>query len=736
VRFLKKALAILGGFLLAAVLVTVIVSWWRDPKRPVTWVFTGRAAFTFADVPRGRALSPEEVDGYARRLLAQMSVQQKVLQMSGDSTVVDLLPVLVGRPLGPWEAGADRRLRLPPMQMSDGPRGLTARVGATAFPVAMLRAASWDRGLERRVAEAVAEEVRSRGANVWLSPCINLLRHPFWGRAQETYGEDPFLVGEMGAASIAGAQGHNVMAVAKHFALNSIEETRMTVDARADARTLHEVYLPHFKRAVEADVAAVMSAYNRANGDYASESRHLLTEVLKEAWGFRGFVMSDWIDGVHDGPKAARAGLDLEMPSVLVYGKKLQAAVEAGQVPAAALDAAVLRILRRRIEYAARPDRQRYEGLVHTPAHVALSREAAEQGMVLLKNDGLLPLAKDGLRALAVVGRLAEGDVLGDHGSSRVRPPAFVSLAAGLREALGPARVRYARGDDVAAARAAAREAQAAVVVVGFDFRDEGEYIPVEQIPKEDWGGDRKHLGLKPEDVALVQAVAAENPRTIVVLTGGAAITVEEWQEKAGAIVMAFYPGQEGGHALARLLLGGVNPSGRLPFTVPRDASQLPPWDNRSQRVEYGPYHGYTLVEKKGWEPRYPFGFGLGYTTFRYGNLALDVATVAPDGGVTAAVDVTNTGTRPGRETVQLYAGFSSDVVDRPLKLLRGFEKVELAPGETRRVTFTLPAAGLARYDPEGKRWVVDPGEYRLLAGPSSRASDLLEARLRVTTPR
>jgi beta-glucosidase len=729
VRFLKTALGVAAVLVLAVVLIGALVLGWRDPKRPVQSAFTRRAAFVFADVPRGRALPPEEVDGYARRLLSERSRQQKVLQMSGDTTVVDLLPFLIGEPLGPWRAGADRRLRLPPLAMSDGPRGMNVRKGTVCYPVAMMRAASWDRGLERRVAEAVAEELRASGANVWLAPCVNLLRHPFWGRAQETYGEDPYLVGEMGAAAIEGAQGRNVMAVAKHFALNSIEETRLTVDVRTDERTLREVYLPHFKRAVDADVAAVMSAYNHVNGDQASESRHLLTEVLKEEWGFRGFVMSDWFDGVHDGVKAARAGLDLEMPSVLVYGQTLQAAVQRGDVAEAAVDAAVLRILRRRIEYAARSS--------DAPArlssgHEALSQEAAERGMVLLKNDGLLPFSKDALRSLAVIGRLADVDVLGDHGSSRMRPRHAVTFLAGLRDALGAGRVTYADGADVPAARAAARAADVAVVVAGFDFHDEGEYIPDPHVPVDDRGGDRKFLGLKPQDVALVQAVAAENPRTVVVLTGGAAITVEEWHEKTGAILMAFYPGQEGGHALARVLLGDVNPSGRLPVTVPKDASQLPPWDNRSQRVEYGPYHGYTLVEKKGWEPRYPFGFGLSYTTFRFAKLSLDARAIAPDGVVHASVDVTNTGTRAGRETVQLYAGFTSDVMDRPVKLLRGFETVDLAPGETTRVTLPLRASDLARYDPDAKRWLVDPGTYRVLVGPSSRSKDLLEAPLQV----
>lgn len=730
-RFLKTALGAAAVVVVAAVVIGALVLGWRNPKRPVQSAFTRRAAFVFGDVPRGRALSPEEVDGYARRLLSEMSLQQKVLQMSGDTTVVELLPFLIGEPIGPWRAGADRRLRMPPLAMSDGPRGMNVVKGAVCYPAAMMRAASWDPDLERRVGQAVADELRLGRVDVWLAPCINLLRHPQWGRAQETYGEDPYLVGEMGAAAIEGAQSRDVMAVAKHFALNSIEETRLTVDVRADERTLREVYLPHFKRAVDADVAAVMSAYNHVNGDQASESRHLLTEVLKEEWGFRGFVMSDWFDGVHDGVKAARAGLDLEMPSVLVYGKTLQAAVERGDAKEAAVDEAVLRILRRRIEYAARPQEPLRFPLI-TSGGPALSLEAAERGMVLLRNDGLLPLNRGALRSLAVIGRLADADVLGDHGSSRMRPLHAVTFLAGLRDVWGVGRVTYATGADVTAARAAARSAEVAVVVAGFDFHDEGEYIPDPHVAVEDRGGDRKFLGLKPDDVALVQAVAAENPHTVVVLTGGAAIAVEEWHEKVAAILMAFYPGQEGGHALARVLFGDVNPSGRLPFTVPKDASQLPPWDNRSQRVAYGPYHGYTLVEKKGWEPRYPFGFGLSYTTFRFANLSLDAGALAPDGIVHASVDVTNTGGRAGRATVQLYAGFTSDVVDRPVKLLRGFEGVDLAPGETKRVTLPLRAKDLARYDPDARRWVVDSGEYPVFVGPSSRASDLLRAPLRV----
>ena len=280
-------------------------------------------------------------------------------------------------------------------------------------------------------------------------------------------------------------------------------------------------------------------------------------------------------------------------------------------------------------------------------------------------------------------------------------------------------------------ALAAARAADAVVVVVGFDHSDEGEYIP-QKPNKDEWGGDREDLALKREDRELVLSVAAENPRTIVVLIGGAAITVEEWHEKAGAILMAFYPGEQGGAALARLLLGQANPSGKLPFTVPKDAARLPPFDNESLAVEYGYYHGYTLAEKQGWEPRYAFGHGLSYTTFAYANLSLDAQAAKPDGTVLASVDVTNVGSRAGEEVVQLYVGFPSSRVDRPVKLLRGFEKVALAAGETKRVTFTVPVGGLAYYDVGAKAWVVERQPHSVSVGGSSRAADLLTATFQV----
>lgn len=739
-RVLKKILKALGALLLFVVALAAFLLWWTHPKRPVSGSFVseaGAGTFKLTDIPRGRVLSGEEVDGHARKLLAEMTLQQKVLQMSGDSSLWDVLKLITvekGKYNDtPITAGADTRLAIPPIGFSDGPRGVVMN-HSTAFPVAMARGASWDRDLQRRFGDVVGKEIRAQGGTLWGGVCVNLLRHPSWGRAQETLGEDPYLLGELSVASVEAVQAHNVMGCAKHYALNSIEETRTKVDARVDERTLREVYLPHFKRLADADVASFMSAYNKVNGDYAGESRHLLREILKEEWGYRGFVMSDFFMGVYDGKKAALAGLDLEMPWTVAYGKTLVAAVEKGEVSLAVIDEAVLRLLRRKIEYATRPDPMSYPAsLVRAPEHAALAREVAEKGTVLLKNEGgLLPLGEAALRSVAVLGRLADAPNLGDHGSSRVYPPDTVTVVEGLREALGAGRVVHEPGADLAKARAAAKAASAVVVVAGFDQSDEGEYIP-QKPNKDEWGGDREDLALKAADRELILAAAAENPRTIVVLIGAAAITVEEWHEKAGAILMAFYPGEQGGAALARLILGRANPSGKLPFTVPKDAARLPPFDNQSLTAEYGYYHGYTLAEKKGWEPRYPFGHGLGYTTFAYSNLSLDAKEATADGVVQVSVDVANTGSRPGEEVVQLYVGFPGSKVDRPVKLLRGFEKAPLALGETKRVTIPVRVKDLAYYDPAAKAWVVERMEYPVYVGPSSRQADLLATSFRVS---
>jgi beta-glucosidase len=737
-----------GGVGIAALFVVLVAGaglwmWWSHPKRGVNGAFVARAGpgvFTFADVPRGRELGDSEVEGYVERLLREMTLEEKAAQMSGDDWLWDLVRLVLFERFKyndrPIPSGAERRLRIPPVLFADGPRGVVLN-HSTAFPVAMARAASFDRALEGRVADAIGQELRAQGANFFGGLCINLLRHPGWGRAQETYGEDPWVLGEMAATLVPAVQRHNVMACAKHFALNSIEESRNTVDVRADERTLREVYLPHFRRAVDAGVASVMSAYNRVNGDYCGENRWLLTTVLKQEWGFRGFVISDFFEGIYDGRKAARAGLDIEMPLAVKYGQRLVRAVESDEVPRAIIDEAVRRILRTKIRFLTRPDPMTYDAsMIVSAEHVALAREVAEKSIVLLKNDhALLPLDKSRVHTLAVLGRLADAPNLGDHGSSRVYPPRVVTPLAGLREYLGEGtRVVHESAADPARARQAAREADAVVVVAGLDQGDEGEWIP--QKPEGERGGDRRRLSLKPAEIELIRAASSENRQVVVVLIGGAAITVEEWKTGVDGILMAFYPGMEGGRALSRILFGDVSPSAKLPFTVPADTAWLPPFNPDAHSADYGYYHGYMLAEKRGIEPAFAFGFGLSYTRFRYGNLKLKAGEIAGDGVLEVSVEVTNAGSRAGDEIVELYVGFPNAKVDRPVKLLRGFEKVALAPGETKALAMSVQARDLAYWDTAAKGWRVEAVPHDVYVGSSSRKGDLLKATFRITEAR
>lgn len=678
------------------------------------------------------ALTGEQIKEKARELLDQMDLVEKTEQMSGDLPLLQgvtwLLMAYNDRPV---PAGENHRLSIPGIRFSDGPRGVVMNQ-STCFPVAMARGASWDIALEERIGEAIGVEARSQGANLAASVCINLLRHPAWGRAQETYGEDSYHLGEMGAAAVRGIQRH-IMACVKHFAANSIENSRLHVDVRMDERTLREVYLPHFKRCIDEGAAAVMSAYNKVNGHYCSHNPHLLRKILKNEWGFEGFVMSDFVYGVHHAT-AVNAGLDMEMPFDTHFGKRLRKQVQEGKVSEKTIDEAVLRILRQKIRFAQVGHTASYKHeRVLSPKHKSLAREAARKSIVLLKNESVsgtsscvLPFRKADTKRLAVIGQLATTPNIGDNGSSRVRPPYVVTALEGIQAAAPrDTEILYCYGRSFDRAAATARQADAAVVVVGYTEKDEGERIL-------NRGGDRKTLTLRPKDEALILTVAAENPNTVAVLMGGSAIITEAWREKVPAIVMAWYPGMEGGHALADILFGKVNPSARLPCSFPGSESQLPPFDNRAKSVEYGYFHGYRLMDKEGHTPAFPFGYGLSYTTFAFVDLRLDKEEVGANGTLRVSVDVTNTGDVAGEEVVQLYAGCERSSVPRAVKELKGFSKIHLDPGETKLVEFSVRARQLAYYDEQANKWRVEPGNYRVYVGPSSRTDDLLSARFRV----
>jgi beta-glucosidase len=666
---------------------------------------------------RGIALSDPELDTQVERVLARMTLAQKAAYMRGASitAIHDL-----------YLACDDQSTGRPPFKMVDGPRGVRAGV-ATTFPVAMARGASWDVSLEERVGEAIALEARAHGANVLLAPAVNLLRHPGWGRAQETYGEDPLHVGRLGFAFIAGAQRHLVASV-KHFALNSIENNRFDVDVRADARTLRETYLPHFELCVRgAHVGSVMSAYNKVNGSYCGENEELF-RILKREWGFRGFVESDWILGTRSTVASAKAGLDLEMPQENYYGKKLFEAVQQGKVSPAALDDAVRRLLRVNFAFGLDALTEPSRDVIECGAHGELALEAAHKSTVLLKNErGLLPLRAKELKHVVLVGSLANTPNTGDRGSSDVHSSYVVTPLAGLTDALPRANVEHVQSERLdAAAERAISAADVAVVVVGLTFREEGENIPLSE-----GGGDRVELGLPHAQQALIMRVAELNPRTVVVVQAGSAVTLSPWIERVPAVFYSFYAGMLGGEALADLLLGRVSPSAKLPISFAR-AEDLPPFDPRSHVAHYERDIGYMRLLDRGATPERPFGFGLGYGKFAYRSLTLEPTRHADPCALRALVEVENVGGCAADEVVQLYATKPDAHVPRAVRWLVGFGRLSLKPGERKRLSMRLDARSLAHWDVARGEFVVEAGNYIFLAGESSLTLPL-EASFRVT---
>lgn len=702
---------------------------------------------TAADCSSQHVVERADPDSLAHVLLSKMTLRQKLHEMHGRGVVKFGLSILISRKVRPVKAGGDHKLGIPPTIFLDGPRGVSLRKGTTAFPVTMARGASWDPELEHRVGVAMASEILALGANYSGAVCMNLLRHPGWGRAQETYGEDPHHVGEMALALTNGIQSLGVQACAKHFAVNSMENNRFGGDFIVSDEVLHEVYLPHFRKVVNGGVASLMSAYNRLNGEYCGHSRELLTEILRHDWGFKGYVTSDWQHGLLDAHSGISAGMNVEMPSGRHYSyKNIKRLIRSGEITEDDIDALVFPTLRTKLLFEqVRNGRTVPCSVVGGAAHRALAREVAEKSAVLLKNEqAVLPLDTVHVRKLAVLGSLAASVETGDHGSSQVFATDVVSPIAGIRAYLQGSHtaVLTTLGQDSIQERSVASICDAVVVVAGMTWHDEGEYIgrgtirdsldreplnPIVKVGVLGRGGDRRHLNLHPNDIRTIRTAASVNDRVIVVLVAGSAVTVEEWRGDVEGVLQTFYNGVEGGNALARILFGDVNPSGKLPFSVPKNETDLPPFHPFSSSVEYGRFHGYTLFDNKGIEPRYPFGYGLSYTTFSVSAPEMSQHTLSESDSLHVTVQVRNTGDRPGAEVVQVYVGFPDHGDDTPVKLLKAFRKVLLNPKESKAVTLTVPVSDLARYDAVSRTWAVRQGDYRLLVGNSSDNASLHE---------
>ena len=670
----------------------------------------------------------QSVEAAVADLIGAMTERELLWLLDGDLTILRGVREMSERyNKVPFEAGRIDRLGIPGIRFTDGPRGV-ALGSSTAFPVAIARAASWDPDLECAVADVIGAEARAQGANLWAGICINLAYAPGWGRAQESYGEDPVLLGAMGAASVEGVNPW-VMSCVKHFALNSMEEARFRVDVRVAEDVLREVYLPHFRAVVDAGVDCVMSAYNSVNGSWAGENRHLLTDILRDDWGFTGFVLTDFIWGLRDPVGSVAAGQDLEMPFRQQRAATLPAALADGSLKRADVERAAARQLSAQIRLALRVSPTPPADAVAAAEHRHLARNVACRGAVLLRNqvtDGTpaLPLVAEALSRVALLGRLADRPNQGDIGSSMVSPPSSVTILDGLRERLG-SKLIHLGGSDPAAAAAAARGADAAVIVVGLSSVDEGEsmigvdtastqllggivrFRPLAavlvrvaaQVAKlKKFGGDRRDLRLRAQDVALIEAVAKVNARTVVVVIGGGTIVVDPWDADVAAVLLAWYPGMEGGHAIADVLLGDAEPAGRSPVAIPHQQRDLPQVDWNATTVTYDRWWGQRKLDRDGVAAAYPLGFGLGYTTFS----VTDLNVGRLDGeSFSASVTVANTGDRPGRHVVQIYALVPADT-GRPVHHLVGFRSVPLDAGTSERVVVECSIRPVQRWTGDG----------------------------------
>jgi len=691
----------------------------------------------------------ENYDTLSNYLISQMTLDEKIDQLSGEKEFSGWIKFIVNYAVnGVFPhvyVGENERLKIPPLVGSDGPRG--ARVikkeseGVTTFPVAIARGASWDINLEKRVNEAIAIEMRANGTNYAFTPCINLLRHPGWGRAQETYGEDPWLLGEFGVAATESYKKHNVMACPKHYALNSIENSRWFVDVTIKERALREVYLPHFKKVVtEGKTPSLMTAYNSVNGYYMSENKYLLHDILRKEWGFKGFVSSDWFYGTHNTSKGIIAGLDIEMPVHNHYNhEKIKKAIEKGEISKDLIDRNVLRILKTRLPYAFEKDIMQYDkSLISNKKHTELALEAALKSMVLIKNDNILPFKKEKNLKIALIGRLANEKNVGDEGSSNSKSRYVISPYDGLKNYHKNLNnnIILNTGENLKSAINDAEISDQVILIVGYASNEEGEYVPAismnmqsnvlesskqgKLIGVKGTGGDRESLKLNNKDITLIKELSKVNKNLVVIYIGSSAIDMKEWNDLAPSILFSWYGGMEGGNAISKVLYGDYNPSGKLPFSIAKNESDYPYFNPYTMKTEYGYYHGYTLFEKNNIEPLYPFGYGLSYTSFKFKTLKVNTPKIKKNETLSFSIEIENIGGIGGEEVIQLYVGFSNSSIDRPVKLLRGFNKVFLKPGEIKKVDFNLNPDDLAYYNVQNKKWEIEKMEYEVYIGSSS----------------
>jgi len=692
------------------------------------------------------------VEQRVQDLLSRMTLQEKVAMLSGTDWM---------------QSVPNQRLGIPSIKMADGPLGIRSwsgpssetsaefaktKVTTTAFPAGVAMAATWDTELVESEGQAIGQEVKALGRDMILGPTVNINRTPLWGRNFEGYGEDPYLTTRLALAYIKGVQGEGVIATVKHFAANNQEFERHRINAIVDQRALNEIYLPAFKAAVEeGGVWSVMSAYNRLNGTYCAENSALLKDVLQKQWNFKGFVVSDW-GSTYSTAGTVNAGMDLEMPGgqpmkEWLRKPKTQAAgngggwlvsekvlpeISAGKISTATVDDNVSRMLRVMFISGQFDKPHTATGEIDTPEQRAVARKAATEGIVLLKNAGaLLPLDLSKIHSIAVIGPSAAVARTGGGGSSLVTPKYSVAPLKGIQDRAGDRlQVGYAlgvgmEGEDPSKDSPEARE-QLRQEAVNAAAKTDAAIVVVGRYPKlESEDFDIKSLDLPAGQDALIEAVAKANKNTIVVINAGGPVIMSKWIAQVPAILDMWYGGQEGGNAIADILFGDADPSGKLPVSFVKQWKDSPAYGHypgENLQVDYaeGIYLGYRYFDKQKIEPLFPFGFGLSYTKFDYSDLKIspNQTSGAP---VEVSLSVRNSGSRSGAEVVELYVHDGHSSGDRPVQELKGFQRIALAAGESKDVHFKVDRSAIAFYSTAKKDWVTEPGQFDVLVGSSSR---------------
>lgn len=683
-------------------------------------------------------------------LIAQMTIEEKTGMLHGTSMFTT--------------AGIER-LGIPELKMADGPLGVREEISrdswaplgidtdwATYYPAGAGLSATWNQDLAYTFGDNIGQESRARNKDVILSPAINIIRTPLGGRTYEYFTEDPFLNKKIAVPFIVGIQDNNVAACVKHFAANNQETHRDYVDVQIDERTLREIYLPGFEAAVkEAKAYSLMGAYNKFRGEYLCENDYMLNKVLRDEWGFEGIIISDWA-AVHSSVKALVSGTDVEMGTPkpfneFYFGDALTEAVKTGKVSEKELDKHVKRVLQVMYTLKSVQEKGRKEGSINTEAHFKDAYTIASESVVLLKNENnALPLKTDGVKSIAVIGANAtKKNALGGFGAgvktkrevtpleglkNRLPQSIKINYAEGYKEAYannekaklgditlnGPVTVNTLDPKLVAEAVNAAKNSDIAVIFAGSNRDYETE------------ASDRASLNLPFGQEELIEKVLEANPNTIVVMIAGAPFDIENISKKSHALVWSWFNGSEGGNALADVLLGTVNPSGKLPWTMPKKLEDSPAHATHNfpgdETVTYGEglLVGYRWFDTKNIEPMYPFGYGLSYTTFDILNAKADKQDAYTENAtIYVTVDIKNTGKVDGKEVVQLYTSKSDSKVERPSKELKGFEKILVKAGETTKITLAVPVKELAYYDVNTKKWVVEKGKYTFKVGNSSK---------------